>query len=47
MMQAELDKQSLLLQQFIHQKNASENSKNKTIGENRFGSWVEIIKEII
>ena len=42
MMQAELDKQSLLLQQFIHQKNVFlKIQKTKPSEKIDFGSWVE------
>lgn len=42
MMQAELDKQSLLLQQFIHQKNVIlKIQKIKPSKKIDFGSWVE------
>ena len=42
MMQAELDKQSLLLQQFIQQKNVFlKIQKTKPSGKIDFGSWVE------
>ena len=42
MMQAELDKQSLLLQQFIHQKNVFLKIQKTKLSEKiDFGSWVE------